>query len=333
MSFRLRRTLLLAVAALPLSPAFAADYDPPIFTESPAEYTPVEVGSGWYLRGDLAYSFSRSYKDTSLSFDRAFLDATSTADFGPISPFNVISFSEKENPISGSIGFGYHFNDYLRGDLNIGLLANDKYTLSGVIGTDDVLPDSGCAVTTVTEVTYFDADGNEITPHDISTAAGRKPCAASGSLQNTAWNGMANGYIDLGTYAGITPYVGAGVGLLYTRTKLTATAQCSGDQSTISSAAARTSATITNLCAGQESFDDDPVTYTPLNYRHSEYNFMYGLSAGLSYRLTQNASLDVGYQYVSAPSISYLAVGADGVEQRKGLDSHQVKVGLRYDLW
>ena len=53
----LRTLILAAAAALPL-PAFAADYDPPIVVDQPVEEVPVEVGSGWYLRGDIGYNFS-----------------------------------------------------------------------------------------------------------------------------------------------------------------------------------------------------------------------------------------------------------------------------------
>ena len=58
-SFASRLALLLAAAALgPLPAAYAADYDPPIIVEEATEYVPVEVGSGWYLRGDVGYNFS-----------------------------------------------------------------------------------------------------------------------------------------------------------------------------------------------------------------------------------------------------------------------------------
>ena len=51
------RILILAIAVgLPPS-AFAADYDPPIVVDQPVEDVPVEVGSGWYLRGDIGYNF------------------------------------------------------------------------------------------------------------------------------------------------------------------------------------------------------------------------------------------------------------------------------------
>ena len=51
----------LSLAAFgPLAAAHAADYDPPIVIDDAAEYVPVEVGSGWYLRGDVGYIFDAS---------------------------------------------------------------------------------------------------------------------------------------------------------------------------------------------------------------------------------------------------------------------------------
>ena len=41
-------------------PALAADYDPPIVVDEAPRNVPVEVGSGWYLRGDVGYSFNQS---------------------------------------------------------------------------------------------------------------------------------------------------------------------------------------------------------------------------------------------------------------------------------
>ena len=53
------RTLLAAMRrSLPCRPALAADYDPPMIIDQPVEEVPVEVGTGWYLRGDIGYNFS-----------------------------------------------------------------------------------------------------------------------------------------------------------------------------------------------------------------------------------------------------------------------------------
>ena len=223
----------LALAATMLWPlaAQAADYDPPVVVEEAPEYVPVEVGSGWYLRGDLGYNINKSPYD-----------------------FTLFGVDSRSTRINGSIGAGYHFTDYFRGDLNFGFISNDK----------------------------FDAtSGTEVV-----------------SAKSNIWSGIANAYVDLGTIAGFTPYVGAGAGLLY---------------------------------ASHRVSDVDPAV--PLNFGSSDtqYALAYTLNAGVAYQVAQNTSIDVGYQYLSAPSLEYVDVPTRSM--RKGLDFHQVRVGLRYDLW
>jgi len=54
---------LAALVLAPLTPAQAADYDPPVYVDQAPDYQPVEVGSGWYLRGDVSYLAQKSYQD------------------------------------------------------------------------------------------------------------------------------------------------------------------------------------------------------------------------------------------------------------------------------
>ena len=44
-------------------------------------------------------------------------------------------------------------------------------------------------------------------------------------------------------------------------------------------------------------------------------------------------ALDVGYQYMNSPNIETYSITAAGLTRHEGFDGHQVKVGLRYDLW
>ena len=44
---------LAAIMLMPVTQASSADYDPPIYVDQAPDYVPVEVGSGWYLRGDI----------------------------------------------------------------------------------------------------------------------------------------------------------------------------------------------------------------------------------------------------------------------------------------
>src|SRR5438105_2257273 len=90
---------LAGLGLLPLTPAIAADYDPPIYAEQAPDYVPVEVGSGWYLRGDVSYLVQKSFKNGDFTFPSA---------------INNENFSESDNAAFASIGFGYHFTDYLR---------------------------------------------------------------------------------------------------------------------------------------------------------------------------------------------------------------------------
>lgn len=241
-----RLALILAAAGLmPAASALAADYDPPIFVDEAPEYVPVEVGSGWYLRGDIGYNF-----DSDLE----------SYDFGSIPGLRV---SEDQTTFFGSLGAGYHFTDYLRADANIGFLT--KASL---------------------DVDYSDGFGS----------------STSSSIESQLWSGIVNGYVDLGTYAGLTPYIGGGIGMVYSRSKV-----------------------------------DGEITF-PNGARFAEYDtdnqfsFAYTLNAGASYKVSQNASIDLGYQYFSAPDAEYLSVDNPKVEQ-KGIDFHQIRLGLRYDLW
>ena len=231
-SFASRLAQLLAAAALgPLPAAHAADYEPPIIVEDATEYVPVEVGSGWYLRGDVGYNFN----DT---------------------PYQFSAFGEevRNTHITGSIGAGYHFTDYVRGELNFGFLSNDRFDATDGINTI--------------------------------------------SFEHNVWSGMANGYVDLGTIAGFTPYVGAGIGLVYSSHDIDV---------------------------------DAPLVPLAFSADDTQYKVAYSLGAGINYQVSQNASVDVGYEYLTAPDVEYVDV--DTLTTKTGIDYHQVKVGLRYDLW
>lgn len=185
-------------------PAIAADYNPPIIVEQATPWVPVEVGSGWYLRGDLSYNSDE-----------------------PLYDFEDNDFELSR--VGGSVGFGYHFNDIFRGDLNVGFLGSDEEGIPGV---------------------------------DYASFS--------------QWNGLANLYVDLGTFAGLTPYVGAGAGMTYTRQEIDSIA---------------------------------------LPYKDRQYNFSYALMAGLSYQATKNVSVDLGYQFLDTPGVDFINLETDTTEK------------------
>lgn len=244
MSYEKGIALALAAAALLPAQALAADYDPPIYVDQAPEYTPVEVGSGWYLRGDISYMPGRVFRDESVT----------------LSP---VRFDADDSPFYGSIGAGYHFNDYLRAELNFGYLPGNKLDMNYNDGT----------------------------------------VAAAGSLNNHAWTGIVNGYVDLGTYVGLTPYIGAGVGLYGSSRSIDLTYS-------------------------------DATGTTAFSDHKNQYSFAYTLNAGVAYQLSKNIQLDLGYQYLSAPDAEIAEIrDFTSYPIHKGIDAHQIKVGLRYDLW
>lgn len=288
--------------------AFAADYNPPIFIEHAPEYVPVEVGSGWYLRGDVAVDIDRRHADWSvLSAD-------------PLIRYNQVSYSTERPVALGSVGIGYHFSDLLRGEVNVGILSASKFDAQGTLL-------NGCDGTILREVT--DSVAGTTTS---STLAGSNDCFGTSNGKQSTWTAMANVYADLGTLAGFTPYVGAGLGVAYTQQSTTL-----GDRTCITSqsmsGAGAIQVTDTFLCDGQTSFGAPAVNYPGSGFKENHFNLAYSLAAGVSYQMTTNASIDLGYEYSSIPNIEYAVLGDAGPEIRKGIDHHRVKIGLRYDLW
>jgi len=76
-----------------------------------------------------------------------------------------------------------------------------------------------------------------------------------------------------------------------------------------------------------------PSAYPTLDFyaRDAQYKLAYSVGTGVAYRVAQNTSIDVGYQDLSAPDLEYMDFST--LTTKKGVDYHQVKVGLRYDLW
>jgi len=303
-----------ALAVLSAAPSVAADYDAPLYVEEAPEYVPVEIGSGWYLRGDVSYNFARDY--TKYEF----------AEPDPLDPLEQEGLGETQTVVGGTIGFGYHVNDIFRADVNFGMLSASK---ANVFGTRE----DGCAVTqTVTTVTY-DINGDPIDPADVTVGPANADCYSESTAESSAWTGMANVYADLGTVAGFTPYVGAGLGLVYTPVKLNLNERLCEASETTTSVAGVSETTVTQLCEGQTSVNDEDVKYPGTSIDRNKVSLLYSLGAGVSYQMSQNASLDLGYHWITAPGAEYVTIRGDDIVIAKGMNIHQVKVGLRYDLW
>ena len=253
---------ILAVATAALlasSAAYAADvYQPepqPVYVDAPE--VAVAEASGWYLRGDLGYSFNK----------------LRGANYFQGSNNNQVDFatgSIKDSFWVGG-GVGYQINSYLRTDLTFDYLAKADFNGS-TRGT------CGFSVT---------------------------PCTSADVSSMRAYTLMANAYVDLGTYAYFTPYIGGGIGGSYVKWDKLRNTSCADNGTGCD-------ATVEHHGAGS-------------------WRFAYQLMAGASIDVTCNVKADVGYRFrhtAGGDMFGYALNGGPGYD--KGFKSHSLHAGARY---
>jgi opacity protein-like surface antigen len=133
------------------------------------------------------------------------------------------------------------------------------------------------------------------------------------TAKKSEWLALVNAYVDLGTWHGITPFVGAGIGAA--NVKISAFT----DQ-------------------GVGTGGDPSVAYAD---DHDEWNFAWALYAGLGIEVTDALTLEVAYRYLdmgdgeSGDLCSYddPTCGIDNPMEFRDITSHDVRVGFRYAFW
>jgi opacity protein-like surface antigen len=143
---------------------------------------------------------------------------------------------------------------------------------------------------------------------DIATTSGgeRYPDRYTGSKYE--WTFLFNGYVDLGTWSGFTPFVGAGVG--FSRNTIT----------NFSDTGERTSA---------EWRGDDGT----------KWSFAWALYAGVGYKITKNFTIELAYRYIDLGDATtgtmhttYGSLPDETPFEFKNLTSHDLKLGIRYNF-
>jgi opacity protein-like surface antigen len=126
---------------------------------------------------------------------------------------------------------------------------------------------------------------------------------------------MAHGYVDLGTWWCVTPFIGAGVGTSYNR--------ISGFR--------------------DDGFGDSFGVARPSSFVYAadngKWNFAWALHAGLGYHVTPNVTVELGYSYMN------LGDATTGVNSNfagtttsqfpwtmKDITSHDLSLGVRWNL-
>ena len=230
------------------APARAADLlPPPPMLERADEI--VEIGTGWYLRGDVGYVNYTKPKDLGFGLpDSRPLDAV-----------------QLEKAFSVGAGIGYAFTSWLRADVTVDHRLGAEFSGTRPIGT------------------YANGYVRDQADLESTTA-------------------LFNGYVDLGTFAGITPYVGAGIGIAGNRlTNISREAYVAG------------------LPAGSARLQP-----------HTTHNLAWALMAGTAVNLGSGFQLDLGYRYIHLGDARTRIDGpGDGIRTDE-IKAHEFRLGARY---
>jgi len=255
------RALLLATLAIGASTAAsAADLLPPPPPLPPASAPAADFG-GWYIRADVGVGAiqAENFRST-LSPDYSFGT--------PILPNAFIQpvFGSVGDTAFAGVGVGYQLNNWLRGDITAEYRNEATYRRG---------------------IWYVQLDGSNNTGADYYSAG----------LSTALF--MANGYVDLGCWHGIVPYVGGGVGV----------------------AAHQFRGLYDN--GGAYAADTNPA------------NFAWSVMGGVAFNVTPNLKLDIGYRYLDMGSVTSnplecLNKPCFHEKQSFSVASHDVRVGLRY---
>jgi opacity protein-like surface antigen len=258
------KALILAtlVATGASSAAFGADLLPP-----PPQLEPipqVDVGGGWYLRGDVGVGALQlsDWRSTLQPFDET---GQSLANSGNVF---VPAYATIGDQTFAGVGVGYQFNRWFHADIT-GEYRTEATYRAGVAGANG----------------YSGWTGFDNYNAGLSTALF-----------------MANGYVDLGTWRGITPFIGGGVGI-----------------------ASHKFAGLTDSGGG-------------LAPDATQANFAWAVMAGLALNVTPNLKIELGYRYLDMGDINsnpIQCLNPQGCWQETHnfhVASQDVRLGLRYAL-
>jgi opacity protein-like surface antigen len=301
----------LAGLAMASTPTLGADLfgtaPPPM--SYPADQSPLtEVGTNWYLRGDVGYAFEdeATVVPTAGLIPAVQTDSVTGASYVDAPPGNASSNvgvtrgnNQTAQRLNFDIGLGYRVNNYLR--LEGTYMYSTGPSLSyakGSLCPDSAIAESNYVGTTAVPVGYLWA-----------------PVNCTGYLHATQTNNtaLASAYLDLGNFWGVTPYVGAGAGL--NANTISGSTHFINDNDGSAYRGDTSASGAPNFWVYPTGVDSGGhVIYTRLgtqpnvvfgsqnwdrHFSSTRYSMAGALMAGFGYQLTPSATLDVGYQYLS----------------------------------
>lgn len=309
----------LAGLAMASTPTLGADLfgtAPPPMSYSASQSPLAEVGSNWYLRGDVGLDF-----DKAPTFSMA--DISRPNGGAGLLPFSSgLGSSKWHDDYSGDIGVGYRFNNWLRFEGTY----EYRTAASGSNRNSALCPTSLVAVPTGGPYSgyLYDLTGTSTTV-----------CTGALSLTRRDSTALAAAYLGLGNYWGVTPYVGGGLGfnadimtgnVAYTRND-TGTAY-SANLTPGSTTVPQTWRTTTGGTTAQPN-----IGFTTQNWDHSikqtHYSMAWALMAGLGFQLSPSVTLDVGYRYLNAGTNTLAVTPQTGASVKIPNVSQDIRVGIR----
>ena len=217
-------------------------------------------------------------------------------------------------PVAGQLEFGAGW--YLRGDASFGPENRPKLTeVTGAPTFDRRATGFGYGLGAgagyqFTNGFRLDVTGDYLDPFHASAMI---PCGQSCAIDRRTdiqrWDGLVNGYYDLGTWFGLTPYVGAGAGIAGTLTS--GSIGLNGNPLAAGVMDPRTGALVTSSVP-----------------THGDVHFAWAAMAGFSYAFAPHTLADVGYRYLDLGRTAFPLFPSAGVV--RNITEQQVRVGVRY---
>lgn len=195
------------------------------------------------------------------------------------------------NSYSAGAGVGYKVNDWFRTDLVLDY--RSPIHAAGIAGQPCTL----------------------VLPDAITGQLGYSSATCGGHFDSEThrWDLLANAYFDLGTWSGFTPYIGAGAGVTWARTK-----------QSVYWTYGNNLPCQTSCAIGSSYFSDYDRSQSRMNYQ-----FAWALMAGVAIAMTEHAQLDVGYRFLDLGTVSGFSSLPGMLTSQKVL-VNELRAGVRY---
>jgi len=250
---------------------------------------PVAEGFSYYLRADLGWGFSgdRSYAETGRTYGNGaapFISSTGAFTSSGLTGFGNVT---SEGVFLGTVGAGVYLSPRLRGDITLDFRSKQDFDSDTTYSYT-----STTAGTTVNGVVRDRLNLN-------TTAA------------------LANLYFDLLPRGAFSPYIGAGIGLVYNDASRTYTETATP----IAGGVAGTTLTVTG------------------SSKETNVALAGALMAGVTISRDHKWAIDIGYRalYMDGVDVSSSLNTTPTATSSKGTLGdqweHQVRIGLRFNIW